>query len=304
MKLPIHKHLQEFLEYLEISRGRSLATVENYDRYLRKFFTWANIKRPEDITLEKVKRWRLHLNRLTLPNGQRLSRTTQNYQMIVLRSFLRYLAKEDIESLPAEKVDVGSAVQRDVDFLTVEEIKRLIEAIDTRTLIGRRDRAIVELLFSTGLRVSELVNLDRENVDLKERAFTVRGKGNKKRLVFVSPDAAEMLENYLKSRTDTDPALFVRHGIGRKAHRNKDDLRLSVRSIQRLVRRAATAAGIVKDVHPHTLRHSFATNLLANGADIRSVQELLGHSSITTTQIYTHVTNARLREVHRKYHKK
>ncbi|HHH12468.1 MAG TPA: hypothetical protein ENJ77_01175 [Candidatus Moranbacteria bacterium] len=303
LSTPLGEHLRRYLENLELFRERSLATVQNYERYLLRFFLWAEIDRPEEITAELVRRWRLYLNRLTNIYGENLRKSTQNYHLIALRAFLRYLASEDIPSLSAEKIPVGSCPSRKVDFLTPEEIRRLLGALSGDGIIALRDRAIIETLFSTGLRVSELVSLDRDRANLRERSFSVLGKGGKRRPVFLSERAAAALTEYLAKRNDADPALFVRHGRGRRAHPEKEDLRLTPRSVQRIVARAAAKAGIPKDVHPHTLRHSFATDLLRAGADIRAVQELLGHSNITTTEIYTHITNTRLREIHRKFHR-
>ncbi len=303
---PLRALLTDYMAYLEIERNRSLATVENYARYLARFVQWAHdthgATRAEDITYDLVRAYRLHLNRMRTTADTPLKRGTQNYHIIALRAFLKYLAKRDCNTLSADKVDVGGSEQRHIDFLDFDEVRRLLDAAAGRDIKSLRDRAILELLFSTGLRVSELVALDRDHINLDRREFSVRGKGGKVRVVFISPDAAAMIRAYLDKRTDIDSALFVRHGKGRKAHRTKDSLRLTPRTIQRIVKHYAAAAGITKDVHPHTLRHSFATDLLRNGADIRSVQSMLGHASITTTQIYTHVTNKGLRSVHEKYH--
>lgn len=304
----LETYLKDYLVYLEIEKNRSLATIENYERYLRRFLNWAHehadtpVTEPAHITYDLVRTYRLYLNRLRTPGDKSLKKTTQNYHIIALRAFLKYLAKRDVDTLSADKVDVGANPSRSVDFLDADEVARLVTAADGREITRLRDRAILELLFSTGLRVSELVGLNRDEVDLDRGEFSVRGKGDKRRVVFISPDAAAILKKYLDKRTDIDPALFVRHGTGRRAHKDKESLRLTPRSIQRIVKHYATAAGIVKDVHPHTLRHSFATDLLANGADIRSVQAMLGHASITTTQIYTHVTNKGLRDIHEKFH--
>jgi site-specific recombinase XerD len=302
--MQLRDYISDYVTYLEIERGRSLATVSNYHRYLVRFLDWANITHPEQITQDLVSKYRLYLNRLAQDNGEPLAKSTQNYHVIALRAFLKYLDKRSITTLSASKIDVGSNPARTIDFLTLDEVSRLVAAANGRNLKSLRDRAILELLFSTGLRVSELVSVNRDEINLTERAFRVRGKGGKYRIVFISRDAAEYLTEYLNKRTDIDPALFVRHGKGKMAHKDKTDLRLTPRTIQRIVKYYATKAGIVKDVHPHTLRHSFATDLLANGADIRSVQDMLGHSSITTTQIYTHVTNKQLHDVHEKFHSK
>jgi len=300
----------EFLEYLEIEKNRSQLTIRNYDHYLKRFLDWSMARSPKDITSELVRKYRLYLNRYKDERGKSLKKTTQDYYIIALRGFLKYLAKKDIQTLASEKVEIGKSQEREVEFLEAEEIKRLLDAVEASKLSDFRDKAILELLFSTGLRVSELAKLDRENINLKSGEFSVRGKGGKIRLVFISDSAKNALAVYLEKRKDLDPALFVRS----KKTKNKEksavavgnrhaySLRLTSRSIQRIVRKYAIKAGIFKKVTPHTLRHSFATDLLANGADIRSVQAMLGHSSITTTQIYTHVTNKRLKEVHKKFH--
>lgn len=293
--------LIEFMEHLEIELSRSPKTVENYHRCLIYFLNWSKVKNPGDINSELVKKYRLHLNRRQDAKGDCLKQATQNNYVIALRGFLKYLAKQDIETLSTEKVEIGKSSRREVEFLEPEEVDRLLNSANGTDLKSLRDRAILELLFSAGLRVSELVNINRDKINLEKQNFSVKGKGGKTRIVFISDTAKKALEKYLKERTDIDPALFVRlPGYVRSG----EDLRLTPRSIQRIVKEYATKAGIIKDVHPHTLRHSFATDLLANGADIRSVQEMLGHSSITTTQIYTHITNRRLEGVYQKFHRK
>jgi len=315
----------EFLEYLEIEKNRSQLTIRNYDHYLNRFLDWAMIKNPEDITGELVRKFRLYLNRYKDGKGKNLKKATQDYYIIALRGFLKYLAKQDIETLASEKVELGNTQEREVEFLEADEIKRLLESVKTGNKnsegdIGQcrlqnfcclRDRAILELLFSTGLRVSEIANLNKENINLKSGEFSVRGKGGKIRLVFISDSAKDALLNYISKRKDLDPALFTHFKKGSGGRGNKDannknksdlSLRLTPRSIQRIVKKYAIKAGIVKKVTPHTLRHSFATDLLMNGADIRSVQSMLGHSSITTTQIYTHITDKHLKDIHKKFH--
>ena len=293
---------EQFFEHLEIEMNRSPRTILSYRLSLGKFFAWSGAEGPGDITLERVRSYRIFLNR---PDeaGIVLKKSTQSYHVVVLRSFLKYLAKQDIVSVPAEKIEIGKTPERQVDFLEYDEVERLLEAAGGTTLRGLRDRAILELLFSAGLRVSELTGLDRTSVNLGKGEFGIRGKGSKLRVVFLSDSAKTWLHRYLDKRVDMDPALFIsvpKKGLG---HEKKNgSLRLTERSVQRLVKRCAVKAGIVKDVHPHTLRHSFATDLLQNGADIRSVQAMLGHSSITTTQIYTHVTNEHLREIHEQFH--
>ena len=319
----------QFLEYLEIERGRSQKTIENYDHYLNVFLKWASIKDPKEITDDLVRNFRLHLNRWKDAKGQSLKKVTQGYYIIALRSFLKYLAKRDIKTLQAEKVEIGKTPEREVEFLEEDEVERLLNAASGSDLKSLRDKAILELLFSAGLRVSELVSINRDRLDARNGELSVRGKGDKIRVVFISETAKNALKNYLDKRMDIDPALFVRDAkaqkkfkskksnvetqfiaskklrqdaINRVSTKDKDDLRLTPRSIQRIVKYYAVKAGIVKNVHPHTLRHSFATDLLINGADIRSVQAMLGHSSITTTQVYTHITNKQLREVHQAFH--
>lgn len=301
-----HNHLNslknDFLEHLEIDLNRSQKTIENYNHYLERFLDFSKITQAKDITLDLIKKYRLYLNRLEDNKGQKLKKITQNYHIIALRNFLKYLAKQDIVTLSAEKIDVGKNPQQEMVFLNFEEIERIINEANSKSLQSLRDRAILELLFSAGLRVSELSSLNIEQINLKTQEFSIIGKGSKMRVVFISDSAKNALEKYLYQRTDIDPALFIRtNKIGFK---KEDDLRLTARSIQRIVKFYAKKAGIVKDVHPHTFRHSFATDLLANGADIRSVQSMLGHSSITTTQIYTHVTNQQLRDIHKKFHRK
>lgn len=306
-KTELERLAQEFLEHLEIELGRSPRTITSYTQVLTTFFDWGSLKAPRDITALKVRGYRVFLNRKETQRGDTLKPTTQAYHAIVIRTFLKYLAKQDVETLPAEKVEVGRVPDRQVDFLEADELERLLGSVDGTTLKARRDRAILELLFSAGLRVSELTSLNRDQVNLKKDEFSVRGKGNKLRIVFLSERAREVLEDYLDHRTDVDPALFVGHGkkgLTNKQNSKRESSRLTPRSVERLVKYYAKKAGIVKDVHPHTLRHSFATDLLRNGADIRAVQTMLGHASITTTQLYTHVTNERLREIHKNFHGK
>lgn len=295
----------EFLEYLEIERGRSVKTVENYDRYLARFFAFAKCKKPSDITEKQVRDFRLHLNR---QDGSKvggrvepMKRRTQNYYLIALRAFLKYLRKRGIEALSPERIELAKVPERSLDLISSAELKRLRNAPDAKTLPGKRDRAILELLFSTGLRISELCGLSIDDVDLSRDEFSVRGKGDKVRVVFLSDSARSALQEYLKARKDLDDAMFVR--MGKKAN-DGNDLRLSPRAVQRLLKKYAAEAGITRKVTPHVIRHSFATDLLQNGADLRSVQALLGHAHIGTTQVYTHVTDKHLREVHKKYHGK
>lgn len=303
----LEEHAKRFLEHLEIELSRSPRTLASYGQALRFFFDWGTLKKPSDITAERVREYRIHLNRKPTRFGTTLKKNTQAYHAIVIRTFLKYLAKQDVKTLAAEKVEVGKMPDRQVDFLEYDEVERLMAATEGNTVKTLRDRAILELLFSSGLRVSELTGLDRAHLNLDKEEFSVRGKGSKLRIVFISPSAKDALRAYLDRRQDVDPALFVSHGkkgLVNKKNAKRDTLRLTPRSIARIVKHYAKKAGIVKDVHPHTLRHSFATDLLVNGADIRSVQSMLGHASITTTQIYTHITNERLKEIHQSFHGK
>ena len=301
--MTINNLINDYLDYLEIEKNRSLKTRENYSHYLNKFLKWSKISKPSDIDDDLVRKYRIFLNRLE-QGGKPLKKSTQNYYIIALRGFLKYLSRRGIESLAAEKIELGKVSPRDIDFLEANEVGRLLASPDTSNLRGLRDRAIFELLFSTGLRVSELCALDRDSINLKENdALSVRGKGEKIRVVFLSPESRDALKNYLEKRSDVDEALFIRVPRGEKFS-TAANLRLTSRSIQRLIKKYAAKAGITKDIHPHTLRHTFATDLLRNGADLRSVQALLGHANITTTQVYTHVTDKQLKEVHQAFHGK
>jgi site-specific recombinase XerD len=295
----------DFLEYLEIEQNRSQKTIVNYDHYLTRLSDFAgdDIK-VSDITPELIRKWRLWLNRLGTNTSDELQKTTQNYHLIALRSFLKFCAKRDIAALPADKVELARTVRSQVTFLNEQELARLFAQPDLSKLAGLRDRAILELLFSSGLRVSELVGLDRDHINLKRREFMVRGKGQKDRPIFISPEAAKWIDHYLQKREDNTRPLFVRYSGRKQVDLSGNYHRLTARSVQRLVARYALLAGITKHVSPHTLRHSFATDLLMNGADLRSVQAMLGHSNIATTQIYTHVTDPHLKSVHEKFHGK
>lgn len=312
-KTPLARYNQQFLEYLEIERNRSNLTLRNYDHYLLRFTKFCEgqgVTDPKDIDLELIRSFRLYLNRLT-ENGKPLKIITQNYHLIALRSFLKYLARRDVKTLAAEKIELPKTPSRHVEFLLPEDVQKLIEATkeEKNPVAAARDRAILEFLFSSGLRISELVSLKKDSLNLKKGEFTVRGKGDKLRLVFISPRAIGALEEYFKLRKDNSKALFIRHDdkeTVEKQIKTLDDKLpgLTARTVQRLIKKYAVLAGITKKISPHTLRHSFATDMLANGADIRAVQELLGHSSISTTQIYTHLTNRRLKDVYDKYHNK
>jgi len=293
----------DFLEYLEIEQNRSQKTIQNYDHYLTRLVDFAGDIKVSDIDPELIRKWRLWLNRLGTNTSDELGKATQNYHLIALRSFLKYCAKRDIPALPADKVELARTRRKQVTFLGEDDLERLFAQPDLNKLAGLRDRAILELLFSSGLRVSELVGLDRDHINLKRREFMVRGKGQKDRPIFISPEAAKWVEHYLSKRQDTSRPLFVRYSGRKQVDLSGNFHRLTARSVQRLVARSARLAGITKHVSPHTLRHSFATDLLMNGADLRSVQALLGHSNIATTQIYTHVTDPHLRSVHEKFHR-
>ncbi|QHU91840.1 tyrosine-type recombinase/integrase [Candidatus Saccharibacteria bacterium oral taxon 488] len=296
--------LADFLEHLEVEGGRSPRTIENYKLYLERFIDFAGDIDVAKITSETIRKYRLWLNRYKNSNtGEELLLITQNYHLIALRGLLTYLSQRDISSLAADKITLPKTVRKQVTFLHYDEVVRLIEQIPLDNEPGLRDRAIIELLFSSGLRVSELVNLNRDHINLARREFMVRGKGQKDRPVFVSMSAAEHVKNYLDARSDSLPALFISYSRRlTKPSVSGDYRRLGARSIQRMVSHYARLAGITKHVSPHTMRHSFATDLLMNGADLRAVQSMLGHSNIATTQIYTHVTDQHLKDVHERFH--
>lgn len=299
--------IAEFLEYLEIEKGCSPLTIREYKHYLKRFYNWViedspTIK-PEDINLEIVRRYRLYLAHLRASNDLPLERITQSYHIVALRAFLRYLlVQRDMPTLSPDKIELPKQSARSITFLNLEQIDRLLNSPKIATNVGLRDRTILETLFSTGLRVSELVSLNRDQIDLERKEFGVRGKGNKLRVVFLSDTAAEWIERYLKSRQDNFKPLFIRHSGNVDIRNNGEGMRLTARSIQRIVAKYAKRAGLPIEATPHTLRHSFATDLLISGADIRSVQEMLGHESIRTTQVYTHVTNRHLKQVHKAFH--
>ena len=281
----------QFLEYLEIEKGRSVKTVENYDRYLTRYLAFSKVSSPTKITEQSVREFRIHLNRQAGTSGT-MKHKTQNYYMISLRAFLKFLRKRDVESLNPERIELAKVGQRDLDLITADALNRLINGPKgDNSLAGLRDRAILELFFSTGLRVSELCALNRD-LDLTRDEFSVRGKGEKIRVVFLSGDAKDAIKAYEKKRGDVEEALFI----------STSNTRLTPRSIERIVKSYAIKAGITRKVTPHVIRHSFATDLLENGADLRSVQALLGHANIATTQVYTHITDKHLREVHKKFH--
>ncbi len=292
----------DFLEYLEIEQNRSQKTIANYDHYLTRLSDYAGDITVSDIDAELTRKWRLWLNRLGTNVNDELQKSTQNYHLIALRSFLKFCNKRGLDCMPPDKIELARTKRPQVTFLNEDELQRMFEQPNTATLAGMRDRAILELLFSSGLRVSELVGLDKDHINLKRREFMVRGKGQKDRPIFISGEAADWLQQYIDKRADDTKPLFIRYGGRKTVDRSGNYYRLTARSVQRLVAHYALLAGITKHVSPHTLRHSFATNLLMNGADLRSVQAMLGHSNISTTQIYTHVTDPHLRAVHEKFH--
>jgi len=299
--------ISEFLEYLEIQKGCSPLTIRDYRRYLQRFHNWLienyPAVKPEEINLELVRRYRLYLAHFRASNGLPLKRVTQSYHIVALRAFLRYLlVQRDIPTLSPDKVELPKQGPRSIAFLNPEQMERLLNSPQISNIIGLRDRAILETLFSTGLRVSELVSLSRDKIDLERKEFGVKGKGNKVRVVFLSDTAAEWIGRYLRSRQDNFKPLFIRHSGKVDIQKSSEKMRLTARSIQNIVSKHAKRAGLPIEATPHTLRHSFATDLLMSGADIRSVQEMLGHESIRTTQVYTHVTNRHLKEVHKTFH--
>ncbi|OGE14385.1 hypothetical protein A3F00_05170 [Candidatus Daviesbacteria bacterium RIFCSPHIGHO2_12_FULL_37_11] len=299
----------DFLEYLELERNASQLTIRNYDHYLKRFLEFARLAKrvgeiePKDIDLSLIRKYRLYLARWADPVTKKpLKRITQNYFMIALRAFLRYLARVDVETLSPEKVELGEVDPRPLKILDDVQLKQLINSPDTASINGIRDRALLETLFSTGLRVSELAKLNRDTINLGRREFSIVGKGGKERVVFLSDAAAEWIKKYLSIRKDTFKPLFIRFQGKVDLEESGESMRLTTRSIERIIEKYVKKTGISVKATPHTLRHSFATDLLINGADIRSVQEMLGHSNISTTQIYTHVTNKHLKDVHQAFH--
>ncbi|MFA6392803.1 MAG: site-specific tyrosine recombinase/integron integrase [Candidatus Paceibacterota bacterium] len=307
MNTKLEQLKREFLEHVEIEKGNSLKTVNNYDHYISRFLDFAKIDNPKDITDDKIREFRLFLNRqpgvkVRGQSSATLKKNTQNYYLIALRTFLKYLMKRDVPSLSPDRIDLAKVKERSLDLISVDELNRLLKAPESspRSDLGAkkslRDKAILELFFSTGLRLSELCSLNRD-LDLSKDEFSIRGKGEKVRVVFLSDSAKSAIREYLKNRKDLDEPLFIQYSRnGAKGNR------LTPRSIERIVKYYAIKAGISKKVTPHVIRHSFATDLLSNGADIRSVQMMLGHANIATTQIYTHITDKQLRDVHKKFH--
>lgn len=306
---------RQFLEYIEIEKGRAIRTVENYDHYLSVFLEHTGLNDPKDITNDSIREFRMWLNRQSAGNnkftGETMKKKTQNYYLIALRTFLKFLTKRGITSLSADQIELAKVGERTIDVISKDELNRLMKAPDLEENPEKRARghAILELLFSTGLRVSELCSLTND-IDIRQDEFSIRGKGGKVRVVFLSEEAKSAIKNYLSLRKDMSDALFVKvsdEGIPKSLLKGKEDKTknegLTRRSIERIVKRYAIMAGITKKVTPHVIRHCFATDLLSNGADIRSVQAMLGHSNIATTQIYTHVTDKHLRDVHKKFHR-
>ncbi len=302
---------RQYLEYLEIEKGRSLNTVRNYDHYLDTFLIQTKLQEPAAITEDIVREYRLWLNRQASGKktpgiqgkAETLKKKTQNYYLIALRSFLKYMVRRGVPSLPPERIELAKVAERQIDLISMEELNRLLAApLQTKEITVKelRDKAMIELFFSTGLRVSELCSLNRD-LDINKDEFSIRGKGEKIRVVFISDAARKAVKDYFAMRKDMDEAMFIQFG---KNSKNREELRLTPRSVERIIKFYAIKAGISKKVTPHVVRHSFATDLLSNGADLRSVQALLGHAHIGTTQIYTHVTDKHLKDIHKKFHSK
>lgn len=306
MSAPLPNLIDQFLEYLSIEKNCSKLTIRDYTHYLRTFVTWYSTEYPQknisDLDLATVRKFRVFLSNKTNDKGIGLKKVTQNYYVIALRSFLRFLIKNDIPTLEPSKIDLPKTESRSLKFLEREQIDRLVTMPDTSTEEGTRDRAILEVLFSTGLRVSELVKLNHPEINLQRREFGVIGKGGRARIVFISERASEWIQRYLEKRKDTFKPLFIRYSGQVIEDDHGEKMRLTTRSIERIVKKYVRAARLPVDATVHTLRHSFATDLLTNGADLRSVQEMLGHKNIATTQIYTHITNKQLRDVHKSFH--
>lgn len=313
MEKPLIKHIPTFLEYCEVEKGLSSNTSRNYDNFLRVFSDWLKKEgleglRPKDLTAGHVWAYRLFLSRKKDSRGQTLKKTSQNYYLIAIRNLLRYFADKDITTLPADKIKLPKLTDKDkaIKFLKIDQLEKLLSMADVMTIEGLRDRTMLEMLFSSGMRISELTSLNIRNFDrnalitgkIIDQELAISGKGGSTRPVYFSQRAIGWLAKYLKTRTDMFPPLFISYS----RNVSEGDRRLTVRSVERAVRRYATMAGLPVNATPHTLRHSYATDLLNHGADLRSVQELLGHKNIVTTQIYTHVTNPQLRNVHKKFH--
>lgn len=311
---PIIQHIPKFLEYCAVEKGLSSASVRNYENFLKPFAQWcvdhghAHLK-PQELSPDHVWDYRLYLSRKRDVKGRVIKKTTQNYYLIALRNILKYFTDKDITALPAEKIKLPKLTDQDkaIKFLRFEHVEKLMAMPNVATVQGQRDRAILEILFSTGMRVTELTSLNVKQFDLralsrgtlKEYELPISGKGGRTRTIYFSGRALHWLGKYLATRKDLSPALFIHYRPDKKAN----ERRLTARSVERLIKRYTHMAGLPVDATPHTLRHSFATDLLDQGADLRSVQELLGHKNIATTQIYTHLTNPQLRQVHRRFHR-
>lgn len=302
----LNKYINQFLEYLEIEKNASKLTIRNYRFYLERFADWVAENQPQmnlkSLNSDVVRKYRKYLSDYVDVKGLTLKRITQSYHIIALRSFLRYLIRNDIDTLAPEKIDLPKAESKSLKFLEKDHLRELVNSVDISTEKGLRDRAILELLFSTGLRVSELAKLNIENINFKSREFGVIGKGGRARIVFLSDSASFWLTKYFDTRTDEYSPVFIRYAKSKDGTNKGEKMRLTPRSIERIVEKYVRKSKIPIKATPHTLRHSFATDLLSNGADLRSVQEMLGHKNISTTQIYTHITNPQLKEVHKKYH--
>jgi site-specific recombinase XerD len=300
----------DFLQYIEIEKGRSALTVRNYDHYLSRFLTFVKTDSPTGLSESLMREYRVFLNRQPARKAKKgqiaetLDKRTQNYHLIALRAFLKYIRRRGVDGYDPERIELAKTTSRELDLISEKELQNLLDAPQGTTQIALRDKAILELLFSTGLRVSELCSLDRDT-DMRSGEISVRGKGGKIRVVFISDHAQATLKKYIDARTDIDEAMFIDHSPGAIARIQKEEsIRLTPRSVERILNKYATLAGIAKKCTPHVLRHSFATDLLYNGADLRTVQMMLGHASIATTQIYTNVTNKFLRDQYDKYHTK
>ncbi len=304
--ISLERLINRYLSYIEIEKNYSPYTIEKYKHYLETFRKWFHKNYQQEyiqrLTFEIVRNYRVFLSHHENDQGRSMSISTQSYYIIGLRAFLRYLARKGVKSLAPEKIDLPKTESRSLKFLSREQVERLLEMPNLQKVEGLRDRAILEVLFSTGLRVSEMMKLDRDKIDLKQREFGIIGKGRRPRVVFLTERAATWLERYMRSREDANKPLWIRLS-GKKADptSSSEKMRLTVRSIQRIVEKYRLMAGLSIKVSPHVLRHSFATSLLQNGADLRSVQEMLGHKNVSTTQIYTHVTNPQLKQIHDKF---
>lgn len=304
MSTALPELMNQFLEHLEIEKNASKLTIRDYRHYLEVFYAWFSPtnKSIQDLDLQMVRKYRVYLSNKVDDKGRSLKKVTQNYYVIALRSFLRFLIKNDIKTLEPSKIDLPKTESRSLKFLERDQIERLVTMPDTSKEEGIRDRTILELLFSTGLRVSELVKLNHEQINIERREFGVIGKGGRARVVFISDRAAEWIQRYIQARTDAFKPLFIRYSGRVEEDDDGEKMRLTVRTIERVVKKYVQMARLPVDATVHTMRHSFATDLLTNGADLRSVQEMLGHKNIATTQIYTHITNKQLRDVHKAFH--